>query len=237
LIREAIILAGGFGTRLKGVIPDDIPKPMAAVNGKPFMEYLLAYLDKWGVSRIIMATGHLHEVIEAHFGNQFGEQEIVYSRETEPLGTGGAVKQAMEYVQDYSTYVINGDTYFDVNLWKLSNSFRTKEAEAIMALRKMGEVSRYGSVKIDLENRITSFEEKGEQTGMGFINGGTYVLARKAFLDMGLPNKFSLEKDYFEQYYNKQRIFGVRCFSFFLDIGIPEDYEEAQDAFEGLIAE
>ena len=234
MIKEAIILAGGFGTRLKEVIGEDIPKPMAPVDGRPFLEYLFKYLDKWGVERLILATGHKHEVIEAHFGDRFNNQEIVYSREEEPLGTGGAVKKAMEYVNGYSSYIINGDTYFDVNLWKLANSFRAKEAESVMALRKMSDVSRYGSVKIDLDNRITEFTEKGNQTGMGFINGGTYILARKAFLDLDMPDVFSLEKDYFEQYYNKLRIFGVRCYSYFLDIGIPEDYEEAQDAFDGL---
>ncbi len=228
-------MAGGFGTRLKEVIGEDIPKPMAVVNGRPFLEYLLAYLDKWGVERVILATGYKHEVIEAYFGNRHKNQEIIYSKEIEPLGTGGAVKQAMEYVNGFSCYVLNGDTYFDANLWKIANSFQAKEAEAVMALRKMGDVSRYGSVKIDLENKITEFAEKGGQTGMGFINAGTYVLERKAFLDLELPDKFSLEKDYFEQYYNKQQIFGVRCYSFFLDIGIPEDYEEAQHAFDGLI--
>lgn len=235
MIQEAIILAGGFGTRLKQVIGEDIPKPMAPVNNKPFLEYLLAYLDKWGVERVIMATGYKHEVIEDYFKDKFNDIEVVYSVEKEALGTGGAVRQAMEYVNGYSTYVINGDTYFDVNLWKLANSFRAKEADSMIALRKMGDVSRFGTVKIDLENRITEFIEKGTQTGMGFINGGTYILARKKFLDLNFPEIFSLEKDYFEQYYNKERIFGVRCYSYFLDIGIPEDYEEAADALEGLI--
>ena len=235
MIKEAIILAGGFGTRLKEVIGDDIPKPMAPINEHPFLEYLLAFLDRWGVEKVVMATGYKHEAIENHYGSRCNEQEIIYSREEEPLGTGGAVKKAMEYVKGYSCYVLNGDTYFDVNLWKVGNTLRAKEADAIMTLRKMGDVSRYGVVKIDLDNRITEFREKGQDSGQGFINGGTYVLARQAFLDMDLPDKFSLEKDYFEKYYEKQRIFGVRCYSFFLDIGIPEDYEEAQDAFDGLI--
>lgn len=237
MIKEAIILAGGMGTRLREVIGEDIPKPMAPVNGKPFLEYLLTYLDKWGVERVILASGFKHEVIEEHFGDRYKSQEIVYSREEEPLGTGGAVKQAMEYVNGFTCYVINGDTFFDVNLWKMANAFQAKGADAMMALRKMGDVSRYGVVKIDLENRITDFKEKGSETGMGFINGGTYILQRKAFLELNMPEKFSLETDYFEKYYNKQAVFGVRCYSFFLDIGIPEDYEEAQDAFEGLITE
>jgi len=237
VIKEAIILAGGFGTRLRDVIGEGIPKPMAPVNDKPFLEYLLTYLDKWGVDRVILATGHKSEVIESHFGDHYKNQKIIYSHEKEPLGTGGAVKKAMEFVRDYSCYVINGDTFFDVNLWKMANAFRAKESDAMMALRKMGDVSRYGMVKIDLENRITDFREKGAESGMGFINGGTYILSRNFFLELNLPEKFSLEKDFFEKYYQKHRIFGVRCYSFFLDIGIPEDYEEAQDAFEGLIIE
>jgi len=235
MIKEAIILAGGFGTRLREVIGDDIPKPMAPVNEHPFLEYLLNYLDKWGVEKVVMAVGYKHEVVEEYFKDRYLEIEIVYSVEDEPLGTGGAVKKAMEYINGYACYVINGDTYFDVNLWKMGNFQRAKEADACMAMRKVPEVSRYGTVKIELGNRIIEFAEKGAETGMGFINGGTYVLVRKNFLDLDLPDKFSLEKDYFEKYYTKQRIFGVRCYSFFLDIGIPEDYEEAGDAFDGLI--
>ena len=235
MIKEAIILAGGFGTRLKEVIGDEIPKPMAPVMSHPFLEYLLTYLDTWGVSRVVMAVGYKHEVIENHFKDCYKDIEIVYSVEEEPLGTGGAVKKAMEYVNGYSTYVINGDTYFDVNLWKMANFHRANEADCCLAMRKVSDISRYGTVKIDLKNRVTAFTEKGSETGMGFINGGTYLLNRKTFLELDLPDKFSLEKEYFEKDNKKQRIFGVRCYSFFLDIGIPEDYEEAEDAFEGLL--
>lgn len=235
MIKEAIILAGGLGTRLKDVIGEDIPKPMAPVNGHPFLEYLLIYLDKWGVSRVVMATGYRHEVIEDFFGDDYHGMEIVYSVEDEPLGTGGAVKKAMTCINGYSCYVLNGDTYFDVNLWKMANFHQAKEAVACMALRKVSEVSRYGTVKIGPENRIEEFIEKGGQRGMGFINGGTYILKRQAFLDLELPQAFSLEKDYFEQYHKKLPMFGVRCNSYFLDIGIPEDYKEAADAFEGLL--
>ncbi|MCK4569456.1 MAG: nucleotidyltransferase family protein [Bacteroidales bacterium] len=235
MIKEAIILAGGFGTRLKEVIGEDIPKPMAPVNDRPFLEYILAYLDKWGVERVIMATGYKHEVIEAYFKDSYKDIGIIYSVEEEPLGTGGAVKKALEYVNGYSAYVINGDTYFDVNMWKLANFHQASEADVCMTLRKVDDVSRYGTVKIDLEGRIEEFNEKGVRTGMGLINGGTYIINRKNFLDLDLPEKFSLEKDYFEKFYKKQRMFGVRCYSFFLDIGIPEDYKEATDAFEGLL--
>lgn len=235
MIKEAIILVGGFGTRLKEVIGDDIPKPMAPVNEHPFLEYLLKYLDKWGVSKVVMATGYKHEVIEDYFGDQYHDISISYSVEDKPLGTGGAVKKALEYIDGYSCYVVNGDTYFDVNLWKMGNFHRAKEADATMALRKVDDVSRYGVVKIELGNRIIEFAEKGGETGMGFINGGTYIINRKAFLEMDLPEVFSLEIDYFQKKYKELQFFGVRCYSFFLDIGIPEDYEEAADAFDGLL--
>mgnify|MGYP001820944102 CR=1 FL=1 len=235
MIKEAIILAGGFGTRLKEVIGEDIPKSMAPVRGHPFLEYLLHYLNRWGVENVVMATGYKHEVIEKHFGDQYKDVGITYSVEDEPLGTGGAVKKALDKISSYSCYVLNGDTYFDVNLWKMANFHRAREAVASMALRKVGEVSRYGTVKIDMDNKIEQFSEKGEQSGMGFINGGIYILNRQAFLDLNLPDTFSLEKDYFEKYYDKLPMYGVRCYSFFLDIGIPEDYEEAQDAFDGLL--
>ncbi len=237
MIREAIILAGGFGTRLQGVIGKDIPKPMAPVSGRPFLEYLLAYLNKAGVSRIILASGYKHEVIENHFGNSFMGMAIKHSVEKSPLGTGGAVKQAIKFAEGTNVLVVNGDTFFDVNLHKLENFFRSNEADVCIALRKVGDVSRYGKVEIDLKNRILGFQEKGAASGMGFINGGTYIISRKAFMKLDLPEVFSLEKDYFEKYYTKQQMFGVRCFSYFLDIGIPEDYEEAQHAFEGLIIE
>ena len=235
MIKEAIILAGGLGSRLKDVIGDDIPKPMAPVNDRPFLEYLLTYFDKWGVSRVIMATGYKHEMIEKHFGNHYKDIEIVYSVEDEPLGTGGAVRKAVEFVKAHDVYVVNGDTYFDANLWKLANFHKANEADVCITLRKMDNTSRFGTVEIDSENRIIKFSEKGVQTGMGFINGGTYIINSKTFFDLDLPDKFSLETDYFEKYYKKQRIFGVRCYSFFLDIGIPEDYEAAADAFEGLL--
>lgn len=235
MIKEAIILAGGFGTRLKEVIGEDIPKPMAPVRGHPFLEYLLHYLNRWGVEKVVMATGYRHEVIEKHFGDHYNDISISYSVEEEPLGTGGAVKKAMQLINSFSCYVLNGDTYFDVNLWKMANFHRAREAVASMALRKLGEVSRYGSVKIDLDNRIEHFSEKGAETGMGFINGGTYIINRQAFLDLDLPDKFSLETDYFESYYDSLPMYGVRCYSFFLDIGIPEDYKESQDAFDGLL--
>ena len=236
MIKEAIILAGGLGTRLKDVIGDEVPKPMAPVKGRPFLEYLLAFLDRWGVSRVVMATGYRHEVIEKHFGHSFREMEIAYSRETEPLGTGGAVRRAMELTNSYSVYVVNGDTYFDVNLWKLDNFHKANEADASLSLRKVNDVSRYGIVNSDADGRVISFQEKGTGEGMGFINGGTYILNRNSFMKLDFPEHFSLEKDYFEKYTRDHRIFGVRCYSFFLDIGVPEDYEEAQDAFDGIIS-
>lgn len=234
MINEAIILAGGLGSRLREVIGSGIPKPMATVAGRPFLEFLLAYLNNWGITRVIMAAGYMHTVIEDHFGNRFMDMELLYSVEDEPLGTGGAVKKAMQLAKGSNIYVINGDTYFDVNLRKMANFHRAKQAELTVAVRKLADISRYGRVSRDEGNRITGFTEKGAETGIGFVNGGTYIFDVKIFSGLDMPDKFSLEKDYLEKFYRERQMFGFGCFGYFLDIGIPDDYEEAQTAFEGL---
>jgi D-glycero-alpha-D-manno-heptose 1-phosphate guanylyltransferase len=234
MIRTAIILAGGLGSRLREVIGSGIPKPMAAVAGRPFLEYLLAYLNNWGLTRVIMAAGYRHAVIQDHFGNRFLDMELLYSIEDEPLGTGGAVKKALNMVKGNNVYVINGDTYFDVNLRKMDNFHQAKPADLTMAVRKVADISRYGKVSRNEENRITGFTEKGVESGMGYANGGTYILNINRFSGLDFPVKFSFEKDYIEKFYHKQQFFGFGCYGYFLDIGIPDDYEEAQTAFEGL---
>jgi D-glycero-alpha-D-manno-heptose 1-phosphate guanylyltransferase len=235
MIKEAIIIAGGFGTRLKETIGPDIPKPMAPVDGRPFLEYVFHNLSKWGIDRLILATGYRHKAIEQYFGKAYKGQQIVYSRETEPLGTGGAVLQAMEHASGDVCYVINGDTYFDVNIRKMIDAYRAREADAVMALREADDVSRYGSVETSSDGRIIAFREKGNKKGPGFVNGGAYILNRKIFMELGLKGAFSLEEDFFEKHCLDRRIFSIRCKGFFLDIGIPGDYKQAQDAFEGII--
>lgn len=227
---EAIILAGGFGTRLKGIL-NNIPKPMAPINNKPFLEYLLDELVIAGFSRVILSVGHMSSVISNHFGNYYKTIEIVYSVEDEPLGTGGAVKLALNKARNDMIYVINGDTFFKVDFEKMVQIFRTNSGSIIMALKFMNDCSRYGTVEIDNENKVVEFREKNPDIKNGLINGGIYLIPKSIFNKFDISEKFSLEKDFFEKYFHDLNIEGFTSTGYFLDIGIPEDYRRAQNEF------
>lgn len=230
---EAIILAGGFGTRLKEVI-NDIPKPMAPINGRPFLEYLINYLKNNGIKSVILSIGYLGEKIKEHFGNEFSGVAIKYAIENEPLGTGGGIKLAFEHVEGNSAFVLNGDTLFDINLQQFSEFHSFNRAEISIALRKVDDVDRYGSVVTNSLNRIEKFMEKGQNVGQGYINGGTYLIDSTFFKGAELPLKFSMEKDVFEKFYLEREFYGYLNESYFLDIGIPEDYKKAAHDFKGF---
>jgi D-glycero-alpha-D-manno-heptose 1-phosphate guanylyltransferase len=230
MIREAIILAGGFGTRLSSVLKDK-PKPMAPVNGRPFLDYQLAYLAFAGVNKVIMAVGYLHEQIMEHYGNRFGNIKIDYSIETEPLGTGGAIKLAMMKAESPSVLVLNGDTFFELDLAKFHDFYRQREAKLAIAIREVDDVSRYGGVEVDWDGRITRFYEKSELGGKGKINGGIYLIDKKFLLSQNLPDKFSIEKDLFEKIYQTEKIYAMLCRRYFIDIGVPDEYAKTKDDF------
>jgi D-glycero-alpha-D-manno-heptose 1-phosphate guanylyltransferase len=234
MTREAIILAGGKGTRLKDTLPD-IPKSMAPVNGRPFLEYQLDYLERWGFEKVVLSVGYLHDQIVQHFGTSYKSLNIEYSIEEEPLGTGGAILKAIHYIQTYQAFIFNGDTYFDVNLQRLYDFRQIKESDLCMTIRFENNTRRYGAVEFDNNNRIIHFYEKGMGPEDGYINGGVYLIRKDYLLRFGLPEKFSLEKDFFQQYYSTEEFYAMRCFSYFRDIGIPEDYQKAQDEFARLI--
>lgn len=234
MINEAIILAGGRGTRLKGVV-NDLPKSMAPVNGRPFLEYQLDYLDKWGIKNLVISVGYKKELIKEHFGAQYKSIEIVYADEDEPLGTGGGVRNAFQHIEGIAAFIFNGDTYFDINLQRLHDFRRIKEAEVSIILRFENDVGRYGRVEFDEEHRITNFEEKSGNAAEGYINGGVYLMSKPYFMGFDLPEAFSLERDFLQKYCKTEYFFGLRCFSYFRDIGIPEDYQKAQNEFKRFI--
>lgn len=234
MIREAIVLAGGKGERLKDVI-GDIPKPMAPVNGRPFLEYQLDYLDKWGMKKVILSVGYMKEKIIGHFGDNYKSMQIVYAEEKESLGTGGAIKNSFELVDGYAAFIFNGDTFFDVNLQRINDFRWIKETDAVIVLRFEDNAGRYGKVEYNSDNRITSFMEKNGSEEEGYINGGVYLLGKSYFKSFYLPEKFSIEKDFFQKYYQQEDFYAIRCFSYFRDIGVPEDYKKAQDEFKRLI--
>lgn len=217
---EAIILAGGFGTRLKNIV-SELPKPMVPIRGIPFLSYILNQLERQGFSKVVLAVGYLHEKISGYYGDHYKSIKIEYSIEDEPLGTGGCVKIAMRKTSDKYVYVINGDTYFDVDFSKI-----TLPNYVLIACKKMEDTSRYGRVVIK-ENIVVNFSEKGIG-GSGYINGGIYCFNRDVFDIFDLPAKFSIEKDLFEKYLVELSIQTYLSNDYFIDIGIPDDYEKAQ---------
>jgi len=237
MIKRAIILAGGLGTRLRAAIKD-VPKPMADINGKPFLEYLLRFLSDQGIEEVIISCGYKHELVGNYFQGRFGGLKIRYSIESEPLGTGGAIKKALESYRAENgedVLILNGDTFFNITVKELYDFHKARNSYLTLALKSLKNSDRYGTVKIDRNNKITGFEEKKPQKE-GLINGGIYILDVNFFkslnLKLNLPAVFSFEKDFLEVYYNYQD-FGLYGLTFgennyFIDIGIPSDYESAK---------
>lgn len=223
---EAIVLAGGLGTRLKSVI-SELPKPMAAIGNKPFLEYIFRYLKKNSVSRVILSVGYKWEIIRDYFGAYFEGIELIYSVEDEPLGTGGAIKKAMREVHGNEVFIINGDTFFDVNLKELT---LIKESKLMLSLKTMSDFDRYGCVESDDENHVTSFSEKGYRK-YGDINGGIYLASKSIFDKFVLHEKFSFE-EFMQNNIQELKITSKSFDNYFIDIGIPEDYARAQCEME-----
>lgn len=228
MINNAVILAGGYGTRLGGILKD-IPKPMAPVKGRPFLEYVIDYLREYGINNIILSTGYLSHVIERHFGRSYKDTGIAYSVETSPLGTGGAVIAALDLFEADNFVVINGDTLFRAALDELENMHMGKDADISIALRQVDDTGRYGAIYTDQENRIIRFSEKEEQGVRGIINGGIYIINRRLFKSLKMAPVFSIEKDLFALRYREIKMFGMKSEGYFIDIGTPGDLIRASD--------
>jgi D-glycero-alpha-D-manno-heptose 1-phosphate guanylyltransferase len=226
MIPEAIILAGGLGTRLKSTVPD-LPKSLAPVAGKPFLDYLLSYCREQGVRRFIFALGYKTEMMESFIERTLAPGEYVFSIEEEPLGTGGAIYQACQQVNGSQVIVLNADTFFGLDLSALSAFHLEQKADCTLALKQMKDFDRYGVVQQNERKQVTGFSEK-KRMDNGLINGGVYALQTKHFLTKGFPPVFSFEKDYLEKEYQNGNIYAMVSGGYFIDIGIPEDYLRAQ---------
>ncbi len=226
MITQAIILAGGLGTRLREAVPD-LPKCMAPILAKPFIGYLMDYLQQRGIQQFIFSLGYKYNIVEQYLKTQYGHLNLVYSVEEEPLGTGGAIKLACKYSKDETAVVLNGDTYFKVDLPELDAFHDTRKADCTLALKPMKRFDRYGVVELNNNYAVSSFKEK-QYYEEGLINGGVYALNTKQFLHEPLPDRFSFEKEYLEKFLNKGTIYGIIQDEYFIDIGIPEDFERAQ---------
>jgi len=226
VINEAIVLAGGLGTRLKEAVPD-LPKCMAPINGHPFLYYLINHLQSEGITNFVFALGNKSEVITQYLEEQFPALPFKVSLETKPLGTGGAIKLACEKVIEKSALVVNGDTLFKIHVEELINFHTLTGAHCTLSLKCMEKFDRYGVVDVADDNTISSFKEKAYYD-FGLINAGVYALQVHKFLEEDFPERFSFEKDYLEALYDKRIMFGIEQEGYFIDIGIPEDYEKAK---------
>ncbi len=234
---SCIILAGGLGTRLRGSI-GDTPKCMAPVAGKPFIEYLFRYLQKQGVRDVVLSLGYRAEIVQEWLGAQewpFGIRCVV---ETEPLGTGGGISLALRECSSSEVFVLNGDTYFDVDLQHMLYRHLRSAAQTTIALKELQNFERYGTVELHANPDfsgwdILAFNEKRAMQ-RGLINGGIYCIDRESFLALNLPEKFSFEKDYLEAQTGRELLYGYRSNGYFIDIGVPEDFERAQTDFPTL---
>jgi D-glycero-alpha-D-manno-heptose 1-phosphate guanylyltransferase len=222
----ALILAGGMGTRLKNIITD-VPKPMAPVNNKPFLEHLIKYVSAYDINRFILSVGYKKESIIRHFGLNYGNSKIIYAPEEKPLGTGGALKNALNFFSDERFLVLNGDTWFAMNYTVFLG--KTLQFPFAMAIRKETNKNRYGSVVIDDKFRVTGFYEKNEACASDWMNAGVYLFDRFELLRHFPDDEaFSLEKDILPNMARSGDLFGIPMEGDFIDIGIPEDYERAK---------
>jgi D-glycero-alpha-D-manno-heptose 1-phosphate guanylyltransferase len=228
---EAIILAGGLGTRLQKVV-SDLPKSMALVNDKPFLEYLLNFLTGQGIEKVILSVGYKRDLIQSYFKDHYRHLHISYAVEEEPLGTGGGILNAMGQIEGDYAFAMNGDSMFRIDMQAMLHHHQKTGSDLTMALRYLDDTSRFGTVRFNAENRVTGFHEKDQLSEPGYINGGVYLI-NKDFLESSFFGKnFSLEKDCFEKCYKVSGIYGYPAKGYFLDIGVPEDYMTAQDEFK-----
>lgn len=227
---QAIVLVGGRGTRLRSVV-SDVPKPLAPVAGRSFLSRLLDRLEDAGVRHVVLASGYMADVIERAIGSTWGNMKIGYSVEEAPLGTGGAIRQALSHLRvDHGVHVLNGDTWLEYDLSALSQTTAGKQGARIgMALAWVDEVSRYGAVEVDA-GRVCSFLEKGA-SGPGFINAGCYFLEPSLYGCLPDALAFPFEQSVLEPQVALGAVAAYTRTSGFIDIGVPEDYARAQGLF------
>lgn len=222
---EAIVLAGGFGTRLRSVV-SDVPKPLAPIRGRPFLCLLLDMLASQGIRRVVLATGYMGDRIAEVLGQRWQGMSLVYSQEQQPLGTGGAIAAGATRIEGETFFVLNGDTYLALDYHAFDAQARDAGALLGMALADVADVARYGAVKVE-QGRVRGFVEKG-QAGPGHINAGVYRLERGLTAAFPDTPAFSFESMVLVPETERGVVTGYTRTESFIDIGVPEDYARAQ---------
>ena len=225
-VQEAIILAGGLGTRLRTAVPD-LPKCMAPVNGRPFIHYVLRHLQEQGIQHFIFALGYKHEAFFDFLQEALPNGNYTYTIEETPLGTGGGIQLACKKATADTILITNGDTLFRGDITALYAQHQATKATCTLGLKPMQDFDRYGVVETDAQGKVTAFKEK-QYYAVGQISIGMYLLQRKDWLQLPFPEKFSFEKDYLEPYCGQSAIYAMSQDAYFIDIGIPEDFQRAQ---------
>jgi D-glycero-alpha-D-manno-heptose 1-phosphate guanylyltransferase len=222
---EAIILAGGFGSRLRTLVPE-VPKPLAPIRSRPFLEYLLDYLILEGFRQIILAVGDRADSITGHFKTQYRTLAIRYSRETTPLGTGGALRRALKAAHSENVFVLNGDTFAQLDYRRMWSQHQETAGSMTMAVKYVKDASRYGRAEI-CRGHVESLEFEGSAGG-GYINAGVYLLPQRTLEHDDLPEMFSFERDFLAPKIQHVRPRAFVMSGYFIDIGVPLDYQRAQ---------
>ena len=223
----ALVLCGGKGKRLKGAVSDR-PKPMATVNGRPFLDHMIQYLENSGIVNIVLGTGYMAEYIRSYYAEHKTKAKITFSEETSPLGTAGAVKLALPMISSDPFFVLNGDSLCRASLTEMLEFHLSKKAGATVLLSRKEDISDYGSVEMDNNGRITGFLEKQPVKKSGFVNAGTYLLTKDSLNSIPEGKPSSLEYDVFPSHSN---VFGFATNEDFIDIGTEERFAQAQVLF------
>lgn len=225
---EAIVLVGGLGTRLRSVV-DDVPKALAPVAGRPFLALLLDALASQGMRRAVLATGYLGNQIEDAFGATWRGMALGYSREARPLGTGGAIALALRMLEGDTCFVLNGDTWLQLDYAVFDAEMGAVGRALGLALARVPDVARYGAVHLD-RACVTGFAEK-EASGPGYINAGVYRIVRSLADDFPVADAFSFERDVLVPAVARGGVGAFTQTDGFIDIGVPEDFLRAQSVF------
>ncbi len=230
---DCIVLSGGFGTRLSHLL-DNKPKTLASINDRPFLIYLLNYLKKYNINKYVFSLGYLsNQIIDFLDSLESFKYEFVI--DPFPLGTGGAIRLAIEKCNDNEVLIINADTFFNVNLDNMLLFHFENKSDCTIALKPLENYDRYGTVEINENLKIKRFEEK-KFTRKGLINGGFLILNKNVFINKFiLNNPFSFEKEFLEKYLNEIKAYGYIADEYFIDIGIPEDYYKANIDFKLML--
>jgi D-glycero-alpha-D-manno-heptose 1-phosphate guanylyltransferase len=226
---SAMILAGGMGTRLRSVVADR-SKVMADVADRPFVAYLLDQLEAAGLRHVIMCTGFMGDQLRAELGDSHGKIELTYIQEKCPLGTGGAIRNALPLARSNNVLIMNGDSYIDANLRQYWAHYRGSGNKGGLLLTRVADIARYGSVTLDERGRVVSFEEKGAQNGPGLINAGVYLLSKELLMTIQTGRRVSLEQEMLPRW-TSGGLTAYEGSGRFLDIGLPETYALAEQFF------